>query len=228
MLIRHIWSHTSSQLFKFRFKLLLVYYNTFTTTESFSCVSHPDLLNAYQTKHSWNPNSSETPNSPNSPLILTQSNLEMVNLKKKRIKENSQLESFEELVVLRLGPALPRLGDGIRLPNLLAQILPRRDCLRRLRHRREGSNRGNNGHSVRIQERTVCWIRVSRDHDQKIERCVMRRKTAEIIIIIYSVCIYKNVCVCIGAFLCLTMKLLCDCRRSVALPNYNVPRVWEP
>lgn len=38
-----------------------------------------------------------------------------------RKKKDSQLKSFEELVVLFLGPALSGLGDGVGLPDLLAR-----------------------------------------------------------------------------------------------------------
>ncbi|RRT75777.1 hypothetical protein B296_00017017, partial [Ensete ventricosum] len=44
-----------------------------------------------------------------------------------REKEDSQLESLEELVVLLLGPALPGLGYGIGLAGLLGGVLGRRD-----------------------------------------------------------------------------------------------------
>lgn len=44
---------------------------------------------------------------------------------------HSQLQRLEELVVLGLRPALPRLGDGVRLPHL-PRLLPHRR--RRCRH----------------------------------------------------------------------------------------------
>lgn len=80
--------------------------------------------------------------------------------------------------MLRFRPALSRLGDGVRLPNLLAEILRRRNSRpRRIRHchgggrsRRGGGDgggersNGRNGHTIRIQEISVRRIRVSRDH----------------------------------------------------------------
>ena len=40
--------------------------------------------------------------------------------KQDEMEREIQLKSFKELIVLFLGPALARLGDGVRLPDLLA------------------------------------------------------------------------------------------------------------
>ncbi|KAL6003844.1 hypothetical protein ACLOJK_004390 [Asimina triloba] len=67
---------------------------------------------------------------------------------------NSQLEGFKELVVLLLRPALPRLGDCVRLPNLLAGILGGSSC---------GGGVGGDGakprksHTQRVQKESLCW-----------------------------------------------------------------------
>lgn len=51
-----------------------------------------------------------------------------------------ELQGLEELVVLLLRPALPGLGDGVRLPHLLARVLPRPGRIRLRRRRRAGGD----------------------------------------------------------------------------------------
>lgn len=52
-------------------------------------------------------------------------NEEKIMKKKKSRKkaENIQLNSFEELIVLWLGPALSTLGDGVRLASSLGKVI---------------------------------------------------------------------------------------------------------
>lgn len=120
--------------------------------------------------------------------------------------------------MLGLGPALSGLGNGIRLPYLLAQIL----------RRSQGSDCRYGHCTVWIQQRSVCRVHICRPIlgvffcfcsfvDSCVKREMWRRMTAQI----YIKSIYTYVC----AF-CLS----CDPLRSVTLltllsPNYIVPRV---
>ena len=56
-----------------------------------------------------------------------------------------ELEGLKELVVLLLRPALARLGDGVRLPHLLAGVLPSRArrCRGRVGRRLVGGDHGS-------------------------------------------------------------------------------------
>lgn len=66
-----------------------------------------------------------------------------------------ELQGLEELVVLLLRPALPRLGDGVRLPHLLAGVLPRPGRVGlRLRRRRQRRRAGGDHRKGGEQEPT--------------------------------------------------------------------------
>lgn len=65
-----------------------------------------------------------------------------------------QLKSFEELVVLGFGPALPRLGDGVGLAGLLGRVVHRIG---------EGSD-ARQTHSIWFQVHTLWRVRVFRHH----------------------------------------------------------------
>lgn len=76
-----------------------------------------------------------------------------------------ELQGLEELVVLLLRPALARLSDGVRLPHLLARVLPRpgRIGLRRRRRaggdHREASGKGSQrcGDGMAASCRPLAW-----------------------------------------------------------------------
>lgn len=56
-----------------------------------------------------------------------------------------QLQGLEELVVVLLGPALPRLGDRVRLAGLLSDVLRRRGGASREGHHRGAVRVGDDG-----------------------------------------------------------------------------------
>lgn len=74
-----------------------------------------------------------------------------------------ELQCLEELVVLLLRPALPGLGDGVRLPHLLARVLPRPGRIRLRRRRRAGGDHrersGKEGSQRAVMARVVSSAR---------------------------------------------------------------------
>lgn len=89
---------------------------------------------------------------------------------------NLQLEGFEELVVLGLGPAFSGLGDGVGLPDLLRRIVGRRR--RGGGRRRRGGDCGEGAeagqrHSVGVQVEALGRVRVFGYHTHSHTQTVL-------------------------------------------------------
>lgn len=79
--------------------------------------------------------------------------------------------------MLLLGPALARLGDGVRLPHLLAGVVPRRGDvgMGQLRRRRAGRDHEGNEAPAGRSQRAVVAALVARVEVQELAGCEQLR-----------------------------------------------------
>lgn len=111
------------------------------------------------------------------PLPVPNSQHMDLNSVKKNIKLNSkkdsQLESFQKLVVLLLSPALPGLGNRVGFPDLLTRILHggvRRRSRQRGRWKIVDAGKGHVGGIEEVEALSRAWVH--RHHQDQTETSI--------------------------------------------------------